>query len=57
MCLTRSLVGRFYEHLFVHVPSDTRMNVTHYIAGILHYVLGVAAVLGEAPGFVLDGER
>ena len=51
------VVGRLYEHLFVHVPSGTRMHVLHYLAGILHYVLAVAAVLAEAPGFVLDGEH
>ena len=33
------------------------MHVLHYVVGVLHYVLAVAAVLAEAPGFVLDGER
>ncbi|KAF0300952.1 Polyprenol reductase [Amphibalanus amphitrite] len=52
--LTAQIYRRLYEHLFVHVPSDTRMNVLHYWVGVLHYVLGVIAVVAEAPGFVLD---
>ncbi|XP_037071393.1 uncharacterized protein LOC119092540 [Pollicipes pollicipes] len=55
MCLlTAQIYHRLYEHVFVHVPSNTRIHLGQYVAGVLHYVLGVAAVLAEAPGFVED---
>ncbi|XP_037069859.1 polyprenol reductase-like [Pollicipes pollicipes] len=58
MCLlTTQICRRLYEHVFVHVPSNTRIHLGQYVAGVLHYVLGVAAVLAEAPGFVEDGGR
>ncbi|PSN49004.1 Polyprenol reductase [Blattella germanica] len=45
---------RFYETWFVSVFSDSRMNLSHYAVGFIHYFGAVTAVLAESPGFVDD---
>lgn len=46
-------VRRFYETHYVQVfSSSSRMNITHYLVGCLHYFGAFAAVLSQARGFV-----
>lgn len=45
---------RCYETWFVSVFSDTRMNLSHYALGFIHYFGTVTAVLVESPGFIDD---
>jgi len=45
---------RFYETWFVSIFSDTRMNLSHYAVGFIHYFGSVTAILAESPGFIDD---
>lgn len=45
---------RFYETWFVSVYSNTRMNLSHYAVGFIHYFGSVTAILAESPGFIDD---
>lgn len=42
---------RLYETFFVSVFSDTKINISHYIIGICHYLGSFTAIIMEAPGF------
>lgn len=52
--LTIQAWRRFYETWFVSVFSNTRMNLSHYIVGFIHYFGSVTAILAESPGFIDD---
>jgi hypothetical protein len=52
--LTVQAWRRFYETWFVSVYSNTRMNLSHYVVGFIHYFGSVTAILAEAPGFIDD---
>ena len=45
---------RFYETWFVSIFSDSRMNLSHYLVGFIHYFGAVTAILAESPGFIDD---
>lgn len=48
-------IRRFYETHFVQVFSNTsKINVTHYIVGHLHYIGALLAIFCYADGFVRD---
>jgi hypothetical protein len=36
------------------VYSNTRMNLSHYAMGFIHYFGSVTAILAESPGFIDD---
>lgn len=36
------------------VYSNTRMNLSHYAVGFIHYFGSVTAILAEPPGFIDD---
>lgn len=42
---------RFYETFVISVFSDTKINISHYIIGICHYLGSFTAIILEAPGF------
>lgn len=48
---TVHLYRRLYETLYVSVFSNSRMNVTHYVMGLLHYFGCISAMVFESPGF------
>lgn len=52
--LTMQVLRRFYETWFVSVYSNTRMNLSHYAVGFIHYFGSVTAILAESPGFIDD---
>lgn len=43
---------RLYETMHVNVFSDSKMNISHYIAGFLHYIGTLLSIIGESNGFV-----
>ncbi|KAL5292509.1 SRD5A3.2 family protein [Megaselia abdita] len=51
--LTLQCVRRFYETNFVQIfSSKSKINVSHYLVGYLHYFGAIVAVLLNAEGFV-----
>ncbi|CDW59989.1 Steroid dh domain containing protein [Trichuris trichiura] len=40
---------RFFESAFLSVYSDTKMNIFHYLLGIIHYVMVPCSILIEGP--------
>ena len=44
---------RLYETCAISVYSDCKINIVHYIVGIVHYVGATTAIIIEAPGFAL----
>ncbi|KFD53572.1 hypothetical protein M513_05488 [Trichuris suis] len=40
---------RFFESAFLSVYSDTKMNIFHYLLGIVHYVMVPCSILIEGP--------
>ncbi|KAI5695612.1 hypothetical protein M8J75_000838 [Diaphorina citri] len=49
--ITLQCYRRLYETSCVSVFSDSRINISHYIIGHLHYFGTVCGMLVEAPGF------
>ncbi|XP_053600188.1 polyprenol reductase [Plodia interpunctella] len=50
--LTIQCVRRLYETYFVQVFAKTsKMNLSHYLAGIIHYFACIVATVGQAPMF------
>lgn len=50
--LTVQCWKRFYETYYLQVfAKSSRMNVNHYLAGIIHYFGCVVAIIGQAPLF------
>ncbi|XP_047346667.1 polyprenol reductase-like [Vespa velutina] len=43
---------RLYETHYVTVFSDKKMNISHYIAGYIHYIGAILSIMGESHGFV-----
>jgi len=52
--LTLQVFRRLYECVFINQPSNSTMNITHYIVGFAHYFCTGSGYLCEAPGFVSD---
>jgi len=52
--LTIQVSRRFYETWFVSIFSNTKMNLSHYAVGFIHYFGSVTAILAESPGFIDD---
>jgi len=50
--LTLQVFRRLYECVFINQPSNSTMNITHYIVGFAHYFCTGSGYLCEAPGFV-----
>lgn len=51
--LTLQCVRRFYETNFVQIfSSKSKINISHYLVGYLHYFGAVVAILLNAEGFV-----
>ncbi|CAD0199026.1 unnamed protein product [Chrysodeixis includens] len=50
--LTIQCIRRFYETYYLQVfAKSSKMNLSHYLAGIIHYFACVIAVVGQAPLF------
>uniref|UniRef100_A0A8D8YDY8 Polyprenal reductase n=1 Tax=Cacopsylla melanoneura TaxID=428564 RepID=A0A8D8YDY8_9HEMI len=49
--VTLQCYRRLYETSCVSVFSNSRMNISHYIVGHLHYFGTITSILLEAPGF------
>lgn len=43
---------RLYECVFINQPSNSTMNITHYIVGYAHYFCATTGYICEAPGLV-----
>ncbi|XP_012282306.1 polyprenol reductase [Orussus abietinus] len=50
--LTIQCWKRLYETCFVSVFSDSKINISHYIVGFVHYIGTISSVIGESRGFV-----
>jgi len=50
--LTLQVFRRLYECVFINQPSNSTMNITHYIVGFAHYFCTGSGYLCEAPGFI-----
>lgn len=51
--ITMQCVRRFYETNFIQIfSSKSKINLSHYIVGYLHYFGCIAAVLANTEGFV-----
>lgn len=51
--LTFQCARRFYETQYIQVfSSQTKINLSHYLVGYLHYFGAFLAILSRAPGFV-----
>uniref|UniRef100_A0A1I7T4J0 Polyprenal reductase n=1 Tax=Caenorhabditis tropicalis TaxID=1561998 RepID=A0A1I7T4J0_9PELO len=50
LLLTFHVARRLYETLFVSVYSDSRMNLFHYVIGIVHYFILPIAIMCETQG-------
>jgi len=48
-CMTIQCVKRFYETHYLSIFSNSKINISHYIIGYLHYFGCTAAILAEAP--------
>uniref|UniRef100_A0A6B2EII1 Polyprenal reductase n=1 Tax=Phlebotomus kandelakii TaxID=1109342 RepID=A0A6B2EII1_9DIPT len=52
-CLFLQCLRRFWETHFVQIFSrSSRINVTHYLVGYLHYFGAIVAILAHSDGFV-----
>uniref|UniRef100_A0A5S6QPE6 Polyprenal reductase n=1 Tax=Trichuris muris TaxID=70415 RepID=A0A5S6QPE6_TRIMR len=40
---------RFFESAFLSVYSDTKMNIFHYLLGVVHYIMIPCSILVEGP--------
>lgn len=49
--ITLQCYRRLYETSYISVFSDSRINISHYLIGHLHYFGTVSSILVEAPGF------
>lgn len=56
LLLTIQCWRRLYETFCVSVFSEARMNITHYVAGFVHYFAAATAIVSEAPYFAVPGE-
>ena len=52
LCL--QVFRRLYECAFINQPSNSTMNITHYIVGFAHYFCTATGYVCEAPGFLPD---
>ena len=43
---------RLYECIFINQPSNSTMNITHYIVGYAHYFCATTGYICDAPGLV-----
>jgi len=50
--LTLQVFRRLYECVCINQPSNSTMNITHYIVGFAHYFCTGVGFVCEAPGFV-----
>lgn len=52
-CIFLQCIRRFWETHFVQIFSrSSRINLTHYLVGYLHYFGAIVAILGHSQGFV-----
>ncbi|KAL1115958.1 hypothetical protein AAG570_005453 [Ranatra chinensis] len=51
LLLTIQSWKRLYETHWVNIFSETKIDISHYFVGYLHYFGAVLAILIEAPGF------
>lgn len=49
--LSLQVFRRLYECLVINQPSNSTMNITHYIVGYAHYFCATTGFVSEAPGF------
>ena len=49
--LSLQVFRRLYECLVINQPSNSTMNITHYIVGYAHYFCATTGYVSEAPGF------
>ncbi|UMM35473.1 hypothetical protein L5515_008076 [Caenorhabditis briggsae] len=56
LLITFHVARRLYETLFVSVYSDSRMNVFHYIVGIVHYIILPISIMCETQGVITKKE-
>lgn len=57
LLLTLQCVRRFYETNFVQIFSKrSKMNLSHYVVGYVHYFGAVISLLANTPGFVRDSK-
>lgn len=55
--LTTQCVRRLYDTHFVSVYGPrSRMNLSHYLVGYIHYLGAIFAILVEAPNFTLSSK-
>lgn len=54
LLLTLQCVKRFYDSNFVSVFSKSKMNISHYAAGFIHYTGCAVAIILEAPEFAVN---
>lgn len=51
--ITLQCLRRFYETHFVQIfSSSSKINLSHYLVGFLHYFGTITAILGASEGFV-----
>ncbi|CAL2045136.1 unnamed protein product [Caenorhabditis brenneri] len=50
LLITFHVGRRLYETLFVSVYSDSRMNIFHYVVGIIHYTILPISIICETQG-------
>ena len=49
--LSLQVFRRLYECVVINQPSNSTMNITHYIVGYAHYFCATTGYVSEAPGF------
>ncbi|PZC83430.1 hypothetical protein B5X24_HaOG207813 [Helicoverpa armigera] len=56
--LTIQCIRRLYETYYMQVfAKSSKMNLSHYLAGIIHYFACIIAVVGQAPMFCGNQSR
>lgn len=56
--LTLQSWRRLYETYYLQVfAKSSKMNLSHYIAGLVHYFGCVIAIVGQAPLFCVEGQQ
>ncbi|KAF7992001.1 hypothetical protein HCN44_010821 [Aphidius gifuensis] len=49
--LTIQCWKRFYETQCVSIFSDSKINISHYVIGYVHYIGALTCIIGESQGF------
>ncbi|CAK1551542.1 unnamed protein product [Leptosia nina] len=58
LLVTIQCIRRCYETYFLQVfAKDSKMNLSHYIAGLVHYFAVVVATVGQGPLFCGSNDR